>query len=516
MHPAKRVILNTGFLYAKMAISIFVALFSTRLILTALGVNDFGIFSLVGGVIAMLSFLNAAMSVATQRYLSYFIGAGDSNKLSSVFRNSVILHLAIGFVIIAILEIAGVFLFNGFLNIPVERIETAKLIFQFMIVSTFFTINAVPYDAIINSHENMLFDALSGIFESFMKLGIAILLIYSNFDKLVVYGLLMAGLTILIRIIKSYYCTKKYSECKIKIRGVIDRSLLTEMFLYAGWNMFGALCSLGKTQGIAIVLNLFLGTVVNAAYGIANQVAAQLNFFSQMMLRALNPQIMKSEGANNRERMIRLSMMASKFSFFLLAFIALPCIFEMPAILKFWLKDVPEYTVAFCSLILVSIMINQMTVGLDSAIHATGNIKLYMLIAGTIKLMIVPCAFVLLKLGQPAISVVIGYAAFEALAGIARIFILKKIIGLQVKLYLKYVFAGMFIPISVTVLYLYLITNYFTFNYRFVFTIFSGAFIFLSSVFVGGLSGDEKKTIKMIIGDKLGKLLNLRTYVFNN
>jgi Na+-driven multidrug efflux pump len=178
MKSAKRVVKNTGFLYGKMVITIFISLYSTRLILNALGAVDYGIFTLVGGVISMLSFINGAMIIATQRYLSISLGANDFPRLKAVFSTSVILHLIIGLIIVLLLEIAGFFLFDGYLNIPAERIGTAKIIFHFMVISTFFTINAVPYDASINTHENMLFDAIAGIFESLLKLGIAIWLIY--------------------------------------------------------------------------------------------------------------------------------------------------------------------------------------------------------------------------------------------------------------------------------------------------------------------------------------------------
>ena len=216
MRDAQRVAMNTGFLYAKMVITIFISLYSTRLVLKALGVEDYGIFALIGGVIGMLSFLNGAMTTATQRFFSFSLGSKDEKKLKDVFNISVIIHLVIGLLIVLILEIGGAYLFNGILNIPADRVSSAKIVFHFMVVSTFFTINAVPYTAAINAHENMLLDSLVGIFESFVKLGIAIFLLKTNSDRLVMYGLLIAGLTILIRFINSFYSIRKYKECKNK------------------------------------------------------------------------------------------------------------------------------------------------------------------------------------------------------------------------------------------------------------------------------------------------------------
>jgi O-antigen/teichoic acid export membrane protein len=436
MQSAKRVVKNTTFLYIKTVTTIFIALYSTRLILNALGVVDYGIFNLVGGVIAMLSFINGAMIIATQRYLSISLGAGDMDKLKSVFRTSVILHLIIGVGIVILLEIAGLFLFNGALNIPPERIGAAKTIFHFMIVSTFFTINAVPYDASINSHENMVFDAILGIMEAVSKLGIAVLLTYTSVDKLVFYGILIAGLTILIRIIKSYYCLRKYEECRMKYNSRLDTGLLKEMISFAGWSFFGLLSSVLKNQGLAILLNLFFGIVVNAAYGISNQVNSNIRAFSSNMIRAIMPQITKSEGSGDRNRMLRLSVFASKMSFFLLAFFAIPIIVEMPFVIKIWLKTVPENTVIFCQLVLVLTLLYQITIGTMASVTSVGDIKTFQIAVGAIELLNLPVAFILIKIGLPAYSVFLGSIVMELIAGGLRTWFANKIAGLDTRAFL--------------------------------------------------------------------------------
>lgn len=433
MQSAQRVIKNTGFLYGKMLITIFISLYSTRLIFNALGVTDFGIFNLIGGIIAMLSFINGAMIIATQRYLSISLGAGDDNKLKSVFSSSVILHLIISLIVVLFLEISGLFFFDGFLNIPVDRIAAAKIVFQCSVISVFFTINAVPYDASINSHENMLFDALLGICESGLKLGIAIWLVYINIDKLILYGILIAGLTITVRIIKSIYCHRKYEECRIRIRSHIEIGLLREMLSFAGWNAFSFFCNVLTTQGLAILLNLFYGIVVNAAYGIANTVNSNIRSFSTNMIRAIMPQITKSEGSGNRERMLRLSVFASKLSFFLLAFFAIPIILEMPFILRIWLNTVPENTVIFCQLILTISLMYQITIGTMTAVTSVGDIKAFQIAVGAVEIFNLPLAFVLIKLGLPAYFVFISSIFLEFIAGGLRIWFAHKIAGLDLK-----------------------------------------------------------------------------------
>lgn len=433
MLPAKRVIINTGFLYGKMVITIFISLYSTRLILNALGVADYGIFNLVGGVIAMLSFINGAMIIATQRYLSFYLGAGEEHKLKFVFNSSVLLHLVISIIIVILLEIGGFFLFDGGLNIPADRIGTAWIVFHFMVVSTFFTINAVPYDASINTHENMLFDALLGIFESVLKLGIAIWLVYTDVDKLILFGLLTAVLTIIIRILKSIYCSRKYQECRIHFKSNIQIALLKEMLSFAGWNLFGLFVSVLRSQGMAILLNLFYGIIVNAAYGIANQVNANISSFSLNMIRAIVPQIAKSEGSGNRERALRLSVLACKMSFFLLAFFAIPIIIEMPFILDIWLKTVPENTIIFCRLILIWVLMQQSTYGLIAAIQSVGKIKNYQIVVGVFQLFNLPLAYACIKFGLPAYSVFVSTILLELVAGSLIIWFAHKIAGLNVK-----------------------------------------------------------------------------------
>ncbi|WP_421918637.1 lipopolysaccharide biosynthesis protein [Marinifilum sp.] len=451
MQEAKRVVLNTVFLYGKMLISMFIALISTRIVLNALGVDDFGIFNLVAGVIAMLSFLNAAMAVSTQRYLSFYLGVNDKQKLNSIFKSSVVLHLLIGILVVVVMEVAGMFLFDGFFNIAQDRIPTAKLVYHFMVVSTFFTINAVPYDAAIITHEKLLFESVVGVLESALKLAIAIVLTISvKNDRLILYGVLMAALTIVIRIIKSVYCYREFSECKSYRQSALKISLIKEMFSFAGWNMFGALCGIGRSQGLAIILNLFFGTVVNAAYGIANQVNGQLAAFSQNMLKALNPQIIKSEGRGERQKMLLLAMMACKYGFFLMAFFSIPIIFEMPYILKLWLKIVPDYTIVFCQLALLATLVNQLTIGLQTALQATGKIKVYQSIVGSLLLFNLPISWILLKLGMPAYSVLISMIFIEMMACLIRIILLKQIGALKIREYFNKVILRIIIPCTFT------------------------------------------------------------------
>lgn len=437
MESAKRVALNTSFLYGKMLITIFISLFSTRLILGALGVDDFGIFNLVAGVIGMLSFLNSAMSISTQRFLSFYLGANEKEKLSAVFTTSVLLHLIIGVIVVLTLEIAGYFLFRGGLNIPENRLQVAKFVFHAMVISTFFTINAVPYDATILAHENMLFDAIVGIFESLSKLAIAIWLVYTDLDKLMLYGILIASLTVVIRIIKGAYCTRKYDECSFHFI-TSDMKSMKEMSSFAGWNLFSTSCNVIKDQGMTVIFNLYIGLAANAAYGIANQVNGQLSAFSSNINKAFKPQIVKSEGGGDRLRMLKLASLTCKLSFFLLAFFAVPLVIEMNYVLDLWLKSVPQYAVIFCQLILIKTLIVESTWGLGMAIQSVGKIRAYQIVEGVLHLVNLPMAILLLSFGFSISLVLTGSIIVEIIVGATTVYFAHKIAGLVVKDFLIY------------------------------------------------------------------------------
>lgn len=488
-----------------MILTMGVSLYTTRLVLNALGSTDFGIFQLVAGIIVMLSFLNNAMATTTQRFLSFNQGRKDISVQKEIFSNSLVLHVIIGIGLVVILETLGLFLFDGFLNIPTDRIDQAQGIYHFMAATVFFTVISVPFTGSLIAHENMLWVALVNIVEVLLKLGIAASLFIVKGDKLFIFGLLMAGISIFSLILYAGYCFRKYPECKIDGTFQINKAQIKDLSSFASWNLFGALCGLGRTQGLAILLNLFLGTVVNAAYGIAIQVSNQMNVLSSTLLRAINPQIMKSEGANDRQRMLRLSMMASKFGFFLISIIAIPFIFEMKSILIFWLKNVPEYAVIFCSLILVSTMINQLTIGLQSAIQATGKIKVYQAIVGGTLLLNLPIAYLLLSKGFPAYSVIISYAFIEAIACGLRLHFLKKQAGLSISSYFDRVFLRELFPLLLSIGICYGISNYINLPYRFLLTISSSAILYLLAIYIFGLCNDEKKIINKIFSSTTKK-----------
>lgn len=406
MQKVNRIAFNTGITYAKAAITILITLYTTRVVLNALGASDFGLFNVIGGVVAMLAFLNAAMTTSTQRYISFSLGEGDLSKIKKVFGNSLILHYGLGLLLAIAIEVVGMYFINYKLEIAADRLATANLVFHFVVISTFFSIVSVPYDAVVNAHENMLFLAIISIFETLLKLGVACYLFYTKEDRLLVYGLLTMMTAIVVRIVKRLYTRRKYQETHVKLIHVYDKAVIRQLTSFAGWNLLGVVCYIGRNQGIAVVLNLFFSTVINAAYGIANQVNAQLTFFSSTMIQAIQPQIVKSEGSGDRARLTTLSVFSSKISFFLFALVAVPVFVELPLVLSFWLKEVPDSTATFCRCIIVLTLVLQLRSGVTMAVHAIGNIKKYQLMNSPVQLLVLPVGYILFRYGFPPYSIV--------------------------------------------------------------------------------------------------------------
>lgn len=426
----KRIVINSSALYLKMFYSIIVALYTTRVVLSSLGAVDYGIYALVAGVVSLLTFLNVSMTLASQRFMSVAMGKGDKDYVKKIFGTSVFLHLVIGIVVVLCLEIASLFLFNGFLNISPDRIDAAKIVYQFMIISTFFTINAVPYDAAINANEHMWVDSIIGLVENTLKLGIAFYIMYSSSDKLIAYSLLTVVVIIITRIAKSYYCRKKYAECKLNTAPWkdLDYSLVKEMGAFASWNTIGAFIFVGRSQMLAVILNIFYGTVINATYGIANQVNAQVAAFSTTLLKAITPQIAKSEGAGDRSQMLQMAGYSTKLSFLIFTILLVPLFVEMPYVLGLWLENVPEYTIYFCKLLLCSTLLAQLSNGLMLIMQSYGRIKEYIVSVNIMYALNIPIAYLLLSLGYEPYFVVASMIVIEVFALLVRIFWVAKFI----------------------------------------------------------------------------------------
>ena len=410
---------------------------SVPIVLRSLGAEDYGLYALVAGVVAMLAFLNSSMTVSTQRYLSVTMGTGNVNKVTEVFSCSLYLHLLIGLIVCVLFEIVALFAFDGFLNISQGRVETAKIIYQFLVLSTFFTIISVPYDAALNAHENMLVFSIITIIGALLRLSLAVSLLYIHVDKLILYGAGLACISLIEVLLKRMYVAYSYSEMKRKPFGQLNKQMFKEMFSFAGWNMFGAFASVCRNQGVAVVLNLFFGTIVNAAYGVANQVNGVLLNFSGSLQKAINPQLMKNKGAKRSDSVLNLTFLSIEMSVLIFALMAIPLIIEMRTVLMWWLKAVPDNTIVFCQLILISNLITQMSAGIMAAIQANGNVKWYQFIMGGILILNLPISFVLLYFDFPPYSVLVSMCIVELVALAVRLLFAYRLVDFPVVYFLR-------------------------------------------------------------------------------
>lgn len=451
MNTVSRVIRNTGFLYMKMGVTMFVSLYATRLVLNALGVDDFGIFNMVAGVIAMLAFLNASMAAATQRFMSYAEGEGDPEKQKIVFNISVVLHLAIAVMVGILLYAAAPILFGHVLNIPEDRVFAARCVYWAMIASTVFGILGVPCEAMLNAHENMLYFAVIGVLESFLKLGAALLVVHVPADKLVLYGVLMAGISILAMTAMLVYCRRNYAECVIAPRRYWKRGVFREMGSFAGWNFTVSASSMLSEYGVGIVLNHFFGVALNAAQAVAQQINGQTMAFSGTMLKALNPVISKSEGAGNRGLMLRASLSGCKFAYLLMAVFAIPLIMEAPGLLGLWLHSVPAWAVLFCRLQLARTLLEQLFLSLGSAIYAEGNIRLYTLVKTGSGILFLGATWGFYRMGWPPCMMYVAAILFVTVpGGLLALYICVRRLGLSLRDFSFRVLAPCLVPSAAT------------------------------------------------------------------
>ena len=442
----KRIAKNTMYLYIRMFITMTVSLYTSRLVLSSLGVIDYGIYNVVGGVVTMFTVVDFAMGCATNRFLTFELGRGNAVRLQTVFCSSVMIHWGLAILILILGETIGLWFLNSQMNIPVNRIIAANWVYQFSILSCMIQIQNVPYDATMMSHEKMGPYAYISIYETLMKLFIVWMLTRSNYDKLIFYSILIFAVNTSVIIIYRVYCRLKFEESKFHF--IFDKKLMREMFSYAGWSLSGSSAVILGNQGVNVLLNLFFGPAVNAARGVAVQVQNAIQQFSNSFQRAMGPQINKSYAGGDLKYMHSLIFSSSKYSFFLLLILSLPFILETPYILGLWLKIVPQHTINFIRIILITNMVTALSNPIESAAGANGNIKRFQLICGGIRLMLLPVSYIGLKLYEVSEIVFIFNLLLEIIALIVRLYIVKPLIQLSLYKYftevlLKILFVGL-------------------------------------------------------------------------
>lgn len=432
----KRIAKNTLLLYVRMLFTMAVSLFTSRVILNTLGVEDYGINNVVGGIVTMFSVLSGSLSSSISRFITFELGKGNIERLKTIFSTGVNIQLGMSVLIIIIAEAVGIWFLNTKMNIPTDRMVAANWVFQCAILTFVLNLLSVPYNAAIIAHEKMSAFAYISVVEVSLKLIIVYMLMISPFDRLETYAVLLLLVGAVIRFIYGYYCKRHFEECTYHF--VFDKPVLKEMTGFAGWNFLGNGAYMLNTQGVNILMNLYFGVAVNAARGIATQVDAALKQFVNNFTTAVNPQITKSYAQGDLDYMHKLVCRSAKFSAFLMMFFAVPIILETNTILTIWLKTVPDYAVIFLQWIIISSFMDTVLANsLVTSMFATGKIKRYQIIVTTVGCLVFPLSWIAFKLGfEPQVGYILYFIIYTILLFV-RLYLLKDMVKLPVMMYIR-------------------------------------------------------------------------------
>lgn len=430
----KRLSKNTLVLYLRMIFTMVLNLYTSRLVLQALGVEDFGIYNVVGGVVTMLSFINSSLGNANSRFIAVTLGKGDENELKKVFSCIISIHYFFALILLLVFETVGLWFVQTQLVIPAERMAAAMWVYQSAVFSAVILIISSPYNGMIIAHERMEAFAFISIMDAVLKFGLALSLLFIGFDKLIYYAILHVFIQVLIRFIYVIYCKRNFVESKYKL--MYDKEVSRPILSFAGWTLTGNLAMMGYTQGLNILLNIFFGPVVNAARGVSVQVQAAARTFFASFQTAINPQIMKSYAQEELERMHTLVIASSRFSYYLMLLVSIPLVLHTQYILELWLGDVPDYSAPFVQIMLVVSLINTLSNPTMTALQATGRIKVVQIVESTLLLLVVPIAYICLKFFNiDPVEVFVVYFIIEFITQFVRVFMIYPMIKLPVSHY---------------------------------------------------------------------------------
>jgi len=421
-----------------------VSLYTVRVVLNTLGVEDFGIYNVIGGIVTFFSFLSSTMASATQRFFSFALGQGDFEKLKRTFTVNWIIYGAIAVIALVLLETAVLWFVNARLHIPSERFEAALFVYHFSVLTFVAVIFTTPFMAIIIAHEDMQIYAYISIVEAIMKLSVVFLLMYLAWDKLELYAILIFAVSVIIFTIYIFICTKKYRECQFR-QFYWDKRLLHEIAGFTGWTLFGQVTTVMRNQAVTVLLNQMFNPVIVAARAVAISISHQIGVFSNNFNVGLYPAIIKSYAADNRQEMFLLIFRGSKITFFLMWIFALPLFLEMDAVLQLWLKIPPAGAVLFTRLALIETLIVSISLPVITAARAPGKMKIYELTLGIIQIAIFVVSWFVLMLGAAVYSVFVVAIIANLVMFVVRLLIVRTLIGLSMRLFFRKVVFPVFV-----------------------------------------------------------------------
>lgn len=431
----KRIAKNTIMLYFRMLLLLLISLYTSRIVLNALGESDYGLYNVVGGIVVLFTVVNGVLSAGTSRFLTYDLGTGNAENLRKTFSTAFNLHLVAAGIVLLLSETVGLWFLNTQLVIPPERMVAANWVFQFSVVTSMLSLTQVPYTASIISHERMDIYAWAGLAEGVFKLSTAFLIFYVDLpDKLIVYGVLHMVWYVLLQIYYRFFCVKHFPETRLM--RVRDNKNYKKFLSFSLWDFGGAMGGVVNTQGMSFLLNIFFGLVANAARGIAVNVEGSIQQFQTNYMTAVRPQIVKSYAIKDYKGFFNLIFESSKYSYFLLLVVTLPVFLECDTILKIWLVNVPENTAIFLKWIMVTHLFRSMSSPVVQGCHATGNIKYLNLYTLFVVLLTLPCSWVAFKLGYPPVSIFIIHGFLRCICNFIELYVLKKEVDFSIKEYL--------------------------------------------------------------------------------
>ena len=509
----KRMAKNTVLMYIRMLVLIIVQLYTVPVVLRALGVEDYGIYNVVGGFVAMFTFINGSLISGCQRFMAYAIGQKDDFALKRIFDTSVFVFVMLAMLLFLILEGVGIWFLNTRMNIPAERMAAANWVLQFSIYSLMVTVCTTPFNSAVIAHEQMSVYAYLSIFESLYKLLIAFAITILLVDKMVVYAILLFTSSLIVGLFYFFYSRKHFVETK-KIRLRWDPAFLTDITSYAGWNMIGALAIMFRNHGLNILMNLFFTPVMNAAHTLASHISGLFTQFINNVYIATRPQITKQYAAGNINEMWNITYRSSKYAFYLMCYIAIPCIIELPAFLKIWLHEVPDYTVLFSRMMLISLLLDTITNQLIGVFQAEDKIKYYQTISSVILLSVVPLSYLVLKLESNPFIPYLIYVLVTVIYIISLVFVAQNKLNLNILSFFNEVIVKdltVFIPsFLLTCFIVYFISPSYI---RILITATSSVVIISCAIWLWGIDDVEKKAIlkiKEVMTNKLHNAINYK------
>lgn len=497
----KRIAKNTLMLYLRMLLIMLIRLYSSRVVLDVLGVNDYGLYNVIGGMVVMFSFINNAMTDSTQRYLTYELGKKSIDKVVQVFKTSKYIHIGIAFVFFILLEIFGVWFVENQMTIPDGRKNACLIVMHLSVITTMFKIINVPYNSLIIAHEKMNVFAYLSIIEALLLFSILFILDAVCCDKLVLYGVLILVVQLIIQIIYRFYCRKTFEECSIKTR--VNRKLFKDMLSFAGWNICGNMAQLFSTHGLNMLLNVYFNPAINAARGIAVTVQGAIGQFSGSFQSSINPQITKSYASGNYDYLNKLIFVSSKYTCFLLILISIPVIFETPYLLSIWLKNVPDLSVIFLRLILFTTIIEAIINPINVAVAATGHIKKYQIFNGLITISVLPLSAVAFYCGCDAKYAFIIQLCLCCISFFVRFLVMKEFINIKINEYVKIVLVKCVIVVLLSLIIPLIIISNIEPSFERLILNFTLSLIWTFIViYITGMNKQERQYIKVFVYNK--------------